>query len=162
MTILEETHWLKPPTQARHHSNYLHELVRPQEVSVRNMELISHHQLEEFRKGQKETAPVLPPPRILTSILPEQWVCHQEGLVFESDWLETTQKLISSTQNMRQQATQQSSPPGFPYPPVLCPGAPLALPAYAPPWTIHFRVLDKSPLSGPGRGPPSCNNSGLV
>ena len=25
------------------------------------------------------------------------------------------------------------------------------------PWTIHFRVLDKSPVSGPGRGPPSCN-----
>ena len=23
--------------------------------------------------------------------------------------------------------------------------------------TIHFRVLDKSPVSGPGRGPPSCN-----
>ena len=26
------------------------------------------------------------------------------------------------------------------------------------PQTIHFRVLDKSPVSGPGRGPPSCNN----
>ena len=25
------------------------------------------------------------------------------------------------------------------------------------PRTIHFRVLDKSPVSGPGRGPPSCN-----
>ena len=27
------------------------------------------------------------------------------------------------------------------------------------PQTIHFRVLDKSPVSGPGRGPLSCNNS---
>ena len=28
--------------------------------------------------------------------------------------------------------------------------------AYVSPWTIHFRVLDKSPVSGPGRGLPSC------
>ena len=27
------------------------------------------------------------------------------------------------------------------------------------PRTTHFRVLDKSPVSGPGRGPPSCNKS---
>ena len=33
----------------------------------------------------------------------------------------------------------------------------LALSAYASPQTIHFRVLDKSAVSGPGRGPPSCN-----
>ena len=33
----------------------------------------------------------------------------------------------------------------------------LALSAHASPRTIHFRVLDKSPVSGPGRGPPSCN-----
>ena len=32
-----------------------------------NMELISHHQPEEFRKGQKETPRVRPPPRILLS-----------------------------------------------------------------------------------------------
>ena len=38
----------------------------------------------------------------------------------------------------------------------------LALPAHVSPWTIHFRVLDKSPVSGPGRGPPSCNNSGTT
>ena len=33
----------------------------------------------------------------------------------------------------------------------------LALSAYVSPQTIHFLVLDKSPVSGPGRGPPSCN-----
>ena len=27
------------------------------------------------------------------------------------------------------------------------------------PWMIHFHVLDKSPLSGPGRGSPLCNRS---
>ena len=34
----------------------------------------------------------------------------------------------------------------------------LALSACASHWTIHFRVLDKSPLSGPGRGSPFYNN----
>ena len=45
-----------------------------------------------------------------------------------------------------------SAPPPLPI-------KPLALSACVSPRTIHFRVLDKSPLSGPGRGPPSCNNS---
>ena len=33
----------------------------------------------------------------------------------------------------------------------------LALSAHVSPWTIHFWVLDKSPVLGPGRGPPSCD-----
>ena len=44
------------------------------------------------------------------------------------------------------------SPPGCPFPIKS-----LALPAHVSPQTIHFRVLDKRPASGPGRGPPSCN-----
>jgi len=32
--------------------------------------------------------------------------------------------------------------------------------AHVSPWTIHFQVLDKSPLLGSGRGPPSCNKIG--
>ena len=35
----------------------------------------------------------------------------------------------------------------------------LASAAQVSPWTIHFQVLDKHPLSGPGRGPLSCNTS---
>ena len=34
----------------------------------------------------------------------------------------------------------------------------LALSAHMSPRTIHFWVLDKNPVSGPGRGPPSCNS----
>ena len=34
----------------------------------------------------------------------------------------------------------------------------LALSAHVSPQTIHFRVLDKSPVLDPRRGPPSCNN----
>ena len=35
----------------------------------------------------------------------------------------------------------------------------LVLSVRVSPWTIHFRGLDKSPVSGPGRGPPSCNRT---
>ena len=44
------------------------------------------------------------------------------------------------------------SPPGCPFPIKS-----LALSARVSPQTLHSRVLDKSPVSGPGRGPPSCN-----
>ena len=44
------------------------------------------------------------------------------------------------------------SPPRRPFPIKS-----LALSAYVSPQTIHFWVLDKSPVSSPGRGPPSCN-----
>ena len=58
----------------------------------------------------------------------------------------------------------QSSSPGLPDPHALPPRCPfpiksLALSAHVSPWTIHFRGLDKSPVSGPGRGPPSYNTS---
>ena len=41
------------------------------------------------------------------------------------------------------------SPPGCPFPVKS-----LAVSAHVSPWTIHFRVLDKSPGLGPGRGSP--------
>ena len=44
------------------------------------------------------------------------------------------------------------SPPGCPFPIKS-----FALAARVSPWTIHFQVLDKSPLLGPGRGLPSWN-----
>ena len=44
------------------------------------------------------------------------------------------------------------SPPGHPFPIKS-----LALSAVVSPWTIHFQVLDKSPVLGPRRGPPFCN-----
>ena len=44
------------------------------------------------------------------------------------------------------------SPPGYPFPIKS-----LALSADVSPRTIHFQVLDKRPVSGPGRDPPSCN-----
>ena len=77
--MLGEAHWLKPPTLSKHHSNHLHEFFfffLPQEVLVMNMELISHHQPEEFRKGQKETPRVRSPPRILLAGIHLGWTRH--------------------------------------------------------------------------------------
>ena len=49
------------------------------------------------------------------------------------------------------------SPPGCPFPIKS-----LVLSVHASPQTIHFQVLDKSPVSGPGRGPPSCNKGMIL
>ena len=48
------------------------------------------------------------------------------------------------------------SPPRRPFPIKY-----LALSAHVSPGTIHFWVLDKSPVLGPGRGSPSCNRMAL-
>ena len=76
----------------------------------------------------------------------------------QNDRLKTTHKLIPSPENRR---LWQSNSPGFPYlllsAQVPFPIKSCALSAHLYPHTIHFRVLDKSPLSGPGRGHPSCN-----
>ena len=68
----------------------------------------------------------------------------------QNDWSETTRKLIPSPENPRLQATVLlvsltlllSTQVPFPI-------KSLALSAHVSPQTIHFRVLDKSPLSGP-------------
>ena len=101
MLLLGEAHWLSPPTLARHHSNYLHELFW-QEVLVKNMELINR-QPEELGKGQKETPHVRSPPRILLTGIHIDWTRHARPgrTVSQNDWLKTTQKLIPSPQNTR-------------------------------------------------------------
>ena len=58
------------------------------------------------------------------------------------------------------------SPPGFPYPAAIqlvsFPNKYLALSVHVSPQTIHFRELDKSPPSRPGRGIPSCNTYSIT
>ena len=93
----------------------------------------------------------------LASILAERFVCHQERLWIRrlaKDYLETNPITIKP-KTASHEAEQFSwvplpscSPPGRPFPIKS-----LALSAHVSPWTIHFRVLDKSPVLGPGRGP---------
>ena len=143
-----------------------------QEVLVRTTELTSCHQLEEFRKGQKErgdASPFLLP----TSQNPSHWnpswlsdICTTRKDP-ESEWLARDNLETNPTpikpETASHVAKQSSwiplpscSPPGCPFP-IMSP----ALSARVSPWTIHFWMLDKSPLLGPGRGLPSCNRSSV-
>ena len=87
MILLGEAHWLKQPTLARHHSNHLHELFYDTRFLVRNRELINLRQPEEFWKGQKETLPVQPPPRILLSGIHLGWTRHAPPGRTQSEWV---------------------------------------------------------------------------
>lgn len=64
--------------------------------------------------------------------------------------------------NPRLQPCKVSSSPESPYPPAPGPrpGMPLDLSIQVS-WATHFRVLDKSPLLGPGRGSAPCNSKHL-
>ena len=141
-----------------------------QEVLVRNAELTSYHQQEVFGKGQKERGNSSPYV-LLTSQNPPHWspswhTGNQEGQrvrVVGQRQLETN-PIVIKPETSSYGAEQSSgvlflscSAPGTPFPIKS-----LALSAWVSPQTIHFQVLDKSPLSGPERGPPSCNTSGAL
>ena len=97
----------------------------------------------------------LPESFSLAAILAEQGCTTRKDS--ESERLaKDNPELIPSPWNLRLRSWQNSSP-GFPY---LLLSAPAPFPnkiscfcQHVSPWTIHFLVLDKSPLSGPGRGP---------
>ena len=73
----------------------------------------------------------------------------------ELEWLAKDNPETNPITIKPEMATWRSSSPGFPYPIKS-----LALSAHVSPRTNHFRVVDKSPVSGPVRGPPSCNTWG--
>ena len=149
MFTLGEARWLKPPTLARHHSIHLHE------VLVRNMELMRHHPLEEVRKGHKEMPH--------SDHLPESFLLASTRKDSGSEWLAKDNPETNPVTIRPKTASHMAelfswvplpycSPLGCPFW-IKC----LALSAHVSPRTIHFWVLDKSPVLGPGRGPPSCN-----
>ena len=99
---------------------------------------------------------------VLESILVERFTWHQERPQVRSNmsqarWLARdnpeTKTFALNTE------TESHSSPGFPY---LLLSAQVPLPSkvsgFVFPQMIHFWVLDKSPLLGPGRTPPSCNH----
>ena len=160
IALLRDAHWKQAPQEP------FAWVVLRQEVLVRNTEPISPHQLEELGKGQKETPQVQPSPRILLSGV--HLGCTRRtppGMTLKSEWWakdnpETNPITIKPetashvTEPFSWVPLPYCSPPGCPFPIKS-----LALSAHVSPRTIHFRVLDKSPVLGPGRGPPSCNNN---
>ena len=124
------------------------------------MELTSHHQLEEFGKGQKEEMPVH-----MSSQNPSHWNpswlsdANTTRKDPESEWLARdnpeTNPITIKPKTASHVAEQSSwvplpscSPPRHPFPIKS-----LTLSAHVSPQTIHLRVLDKSPL-GPWQGSP--------
>ena len=122
-------------------------------------------QPEELGKGQKETPHVRPLPKIPLDSIHLGWAMRAPPGKTELEWLAKdhpeTNPITVKPKTWSHSAEQFSwvplpscSPPGRPFPIKS-----LALSAHVSPRTIHFWVLDKSPDSGPGRGPRSCNET---
>ena len=118
------------------------------------------------RERERETPRVLPPPRILLSGTHLGWSRRAPPgrTLSQNDWPGKNPETnpITIKPKTASHVTEQSS--WVPLPSCSSPGRPfpiksLALSAYVSPWTIHFRVKDKSALSGLGRGPPSYNQT---
>ena len=127
------------------------------------MELISHHQPEEFGKSLKETLRVRPFPRIPLASIHLGWVMWAPPGKTELEWLakdhpETNPITIKpdigshTAEQFSWVSLLYCSPPGCSFSIKS-----LVLSARVSPRTIYFRVLDKSPVSGLGRGLPSCS-----
>ena len=137
--------------------------VSQQEVHTRNLALPLKINWKNSARAHSTTL-WFPDSLKIESILAERGMWHQEGpwvrpnMAKQDDWPETTWKLTRFTikaEAARHVAEHPSciplhccSQPGGPYPIKV-----FAFSAHVYPQTIHFQVLDKSPLSVPGRGP---------
>ena len=120
----------------------------------------------EFKRGQKEEGGVLPtsqkPSHLNPSWLRDMCTSRKDSespKMGRARWLardnpETHPITIKpETASHEIEGFSCCSPPRHTFPIKS-----LALSACVSHRTIHFQVLDESPLSGPRRGPPSCNN----
>ena len=169
-------HWWKLPALARHDNNRLHKLCHHRSFLIRNMVLLPKTNQENSgrAKRRKETpahnmscqSQRNPHTRINLGCKihapPGKTLSQTKYGHEQDDWPETTRKgnpIIIKPEAANHMAEQFSwvplpcySPPGLPFP-IKC----FALMVHVSPRTIHFQVLDKSPLLGPGRGPSSSN-----
>ena len=127
-------------------------------------DLISHHQLEELRKGQKGDTTCR-----TTSQNPSRW--HPSWLSnlcatrrdSESEWLAKDNPEINSVTIKPETASHMAELSSWvPWPSRSPPGALFPMRVFCfvnmcVSSDSSFPVLDKSPFWGPGRGPPSCN-----
>ena len=151
------TDWNHSPW-ARHHSNHLHQLLLHQEVLVRNMELTSHHQPQEFGKGQPEMPKALPishnPPCWNPSWLSNVYTTGRT--LSQNDWSER----IWTVHHLKPETASHmvDMSPGFIYPPALHWGAPsqssLALSALCFLLDNPFLSVRQELSLGPRKGSP--------
>ena len=162
---------MEPLTETTHLGQALLPLewvILEQEVLVRNDELTSYHKPEEFRKSQKENGN--PSPYFLPiSQNPSHWnpswlsnACATRKDP-ESEWLARDNPETNLITIKPKTASHMAE--HFSWVPLPCCSLPrcpfpiksLDLLPCVSPWTVHFQVLDKSPLSGPGKCPLSYN-----
>ena len=151
LEMLGEARWLKPPTLARHHSNYLHEFFTtggPGKEQETNKPPPTRR-VRERSKGDTTC--------LTTSQNPSLW--HPSWLNkacttrkdSESEWLAKDNPETSPITIKPETASHVAElfswvplpyccPPGCPFPVKS-----LALSAHVSPQTVHFLVLDKSP-----------------
>ena len=163
--LLEEAHGLKLPTQARHRSN---NCVNYFMTEGPGKEHGTHKPPPTARVGERSKGdttwpstsqnPPRWPPSWLSNACATRKDPESEGLARdnpESNPITINPGTASHVAEQFSWAPSPScSPPGGPFPKKS-----LALSAHVSPRTVHFRVLDKSPISGPGRGPASCNTA---
>ena len=143
MKVLGEVHWLKPPTLARHHSNYLHEFFTtggPGKEQGTNKPPPTRR-VRERSKGDNTYLTTSQNPSLWhPSWLNKVWTTRKDS---ESERL-AKDNLETNTINIKPKTashvTEQfswvplpyCSPPGCPFPIKS-----LALSAHVSPWTIH-------------------------
>ena len=160
--ILGETNWLKLPTPAKHHSNYFHALFYDRRSCWgHGTDKPPTGRVKERKKGDA-MCPLTSqnPSHLHPSWLSNTCANRKDPM---SEWLDRdnpkTNPNTVNPETANHMAEHSSwvplpscSPPRYPLPIQS-----LALSARASPWTIHFQALHKRPLSGPKKGPPSCN-----
>ena len=164
--VLGEARWLKPPTRPGTIVTICMSCFMTgdpdKEYGTNKPPLTRIRVSVSFRQ---ETPRVYPLPRIPLANMHLGWVMRVPPGKTELEWLAKdhpeTNPITIKPETASHAAEQLSwvplpycSPPGCPFPIKS-----LALSAHVSPQIIHFRVLDKNPVLGPGRGPSSCNTS---
>ena len=156
--MLGEAHWPKPLTLAGHYSNHSHELFTtrgPAEGDGTNKPPPTG-KVQESSKGDTTWLTTSQNPSL--SWLNKAWTTKKDWVRWlAKDNGETNPITIKPSSHVADLSSWvpllYCSPPGCPFPIKS-----LALSAHVSPRTIHFQVLNKSPVLGPGRGLPSWNS----
>ena len=160
--LLGETHWLKPSTLARHHSNHLHSCFMtggPSKEQETNKPPPTGRVQERSKGGTTYLTTSQNPCLWHPSWLNKACTTRKNS---ESKWLakdnwETNPITIKPKTGSQVAELFSWVPlPRCSWSPPWCPFSIkfLALSVHVSPRTICFQVLDKSPVSGPGRCPP--------
>ena len=142
---------------------YKKDLHDPDNHNGKEHKLISHHQPEDFGKGQKETPRVRPPPRILLAGVHlgcDACTTRKDSESYDRPKTNPeTNPITVKPETMSHMAEKFSwvpspyrSPPGGPFPIKSC-----CVSACVSSTHVHFRALTRAHFRAIEGGPPSCD-----